>query len=146
MIILIAGGRRSEIFQTQFLRRQDLDWRQPLSKWAAHGGRIVNPLVCLSFPFFLIPPHLPPSPRLRPLSPHPLSLISTLVCFSILRLSSPSLSLPFKKKIRRGYNKTTLSGIHSHRSEQASIPSPWPFHTSPPRPIRALSALLVSLP
>ncbi len=95
MIILIAGERRSEIFQTQFLRRQDLDWRQPLSKMGRSRGSHRQPACVPFFPFLPYPPHLPPSPRLRPLSPHPLSLISILICSSIIRFSSPFLSLPF---------------------------------------------------
>jgi hypothetical protein len=103
MIILIAGLKGDQrSFQTQFLRRQDLDWRQPLSKMGRSRGSHRQPLVCLSFPFFLIPPHLPSSPRLRPLSPHP-----SLPYFYPISPSTFPVSLPppffFLKKIQRAY-------------------------------------------
>jgi hypothetical protein len=79
MIILIAGEGDQRSFKLSSCGAKILTGDNRFQKWAAHGGRIVNPLVCLSFPFFLILltcPHLPTSARF-PLILSPLFLSSS---------------------------------------------------------------------
>ena len=82
-------GRGSEIFQTPFLRRQDPDWQQPLSKWTrSRGCSHHRPVACLSFPFFLSPPHPHfPSPPPQYLSPLTLAPLFYIPLLSTVRLS-----------------------------------------------------------
>ena len=145
MIILIAGEGDQRSFKLSSCGAKILTGDNRFQKWAAHGGRIVNPLVCLSFPFFLIPPHLPPSPPPPPAFPSsslPYFYPRLLLHYPFLFPLSFS---PFFKKIRRAYNKPHSAGSTATDLTERPFPS-WPFHTSPLRPIRALSAPLVSLP
>ena len=115
MIILIAGQGDQRSFKLSSCGAKILTGDNRFQKWTAHGGRIVNPLVCLSFPL-PYPPHFPPSPRLRPPSPHHLSLISIIVCSSIVRLSPPFPSLLFSSS-----KIDAVTIIHAQRDPQPQI-------------------------
>jgi hypothetical protein len=158
MGIYCGKGRRSEIFQTPFLRRQDLDWQQPLSKRAASRGSHHRPVVCLSFPFFLpllLPTYLHTSPLLLSLPSPSLrySYIPPIIyCASLSPIHlffSLSLFLPSLNFVDTATN-TARAGIQdlSEFLSPSHIPHPfppWPFHTNPLRLTRALSAPLVFL-
>src|SRR5258708_4044715 len=63
MIILIAGRGDQRSFKLSSCGAKILTGDNRFQKWAVHGGRIVKPAVCLSFPFFLILFTAPISPR-----------------------------------------------------------------------------------
>jgi len=160
IIIERGKGRRSEIFQTPFLRRQDLDWQQPLSKWTRSRGVFTSSSGCV--PFF---PFLPlsssssltlPFPS-KSLFPHPRATI--LYSPAVHRASLPQtpycffLFISFSRLNFIDMVTNTASGIQDLSDSFCHLfppffsrhyITPWPFHTSPLRLTRVLLVLLVS--